>query len=502
MSGSGEPVHMKRGLLTDVKSIARKSLVYGAGSMLLRATAFLTLPLYTRALSPADYGIIAVTSMVSAVLGVLLPLGLHGALARLYFSHATEPERRGVSGTLWLAIGASAVGLAVVLDRAGGWLFGQLLTTVPFDPYVRLAVWTACFQALTLLPLNLVQMHERPGLYISLTGFTNLLMVAWMVYEVVILRHGVYGYLRGSFLASAVSVLPYAVYALRHVELRIRPSVLRAALKYSLPLIPHGLAGWALGLSDRAILERYVSLSDLGLYSIGYQLGLGLNMVVAAFNYAWVPFMFRMLSEDGQAAGARIVRLATYYALVICAAALGLALFAEEVLALLTPASYRGAAAITPLIVLGYFLNGLYIIPVNMLFWAEKTHLLPLITLTSGTVSIGLNLWLVPIYGVMAAAWATCIAYGVMLALVTVIAQRVYPLAYEYRRLALMCLVALGLYVAASLGLPLGGFWARAAAFALFPVLLFGAGFFTPEEREAARLLLRRVMPAHLRGNA
>ena len=71
------------------------------------------------------------------------------------------------------------------------------------------------------------------------------------------------------------------------------------ALAFSLPLVPHALAGWALEMSDRAILTRLLPLHDVGVYSLGYQLGAAMGLVTTAFNAAWVPFLFGTLKERG-----------------------------------------------------------------------------------------------------------------------------------------------------------------------------------------------------------
>jgi O-antigen/teichoic acid export membrane protein len=72
---------------------------------------------------------------------------------------------------------------------------------------------------------------------------------------------------------------------------------------------------------------------------------------------------------------------------------------------------------------------------------------IPLVTLAAGAANIGLNLWLVPRYGAIAAAWSTLTAYAILMILTWVSAERLHPFPYEYRRLGLMAGLALALFL-------------------------------------------------------
>lgn len=480
----------------SLRRLVGGSLVYGAGTILLRALAFLLLPLYTRHLSTAEYGIVALTMSILSILTVIFPLGLHSAMTRLWFAGSSDAERRRSSGTIWVGIMLSGLVMALIVDLLGRQLAPRVFPGVVFSPYIQFAIWTAFLTAFSLVPLNLLQIRERPGLYVLLTVGGALITTTLVVVFVVVRNTGAYGYLLGGLLGAALMVPLYLVMTLRNVTLALDWGVLRRALLYSLPLVPHALAGWMLEVSDRAVLARLVSLGDLGIYSLGYQFGAVLGLVVTAFTAAWVPFLFRTLSERGSEAHALVARLATYYSAVLCFVGLGIALLIRPVLGLMVDPAFHSAYRITPWVVGGTLLNGLYIIPVGFLFWSERTRLIPMVTLTAGLLNVGLNLWLVPSHGILAAAWATLISYGVMFLLIWVITQRVYPFPYEWKRMLRLVGAASALFALAELWPVSGGrgdLTVRVLLWLAYPILLLAIGFLEPRERAAAIALTRRA---------
>ena len=481
------------GVGSALRKLVGASAVYGLGSVLVRGLAFLLLPLYTRYLSPAEYGIVALTVTCTVVLGLLYPLGLRGAVSRTYYEGGTVEERRERVGTLWIAMILSAAAMALLLDRAGPSLAAALLPEVPFHPYLRLAVWTAFLGVLGLTPLVLLQAQERPLAFVLLTLWTALATTVATVW-LVVKGGGAAGYLQGALVGAGLAAIPYLALTMGQIRPVFRMRVLLPALAFGLPLVPHALAGWALEMSDRAILTRLIPLHDVGVYSLGYQLGAAMGLVTTAFNAAWVPFLFGTLKDEGEAAHPKLARLVTYYAVALCFVGLGWALLVEHAMALLAGPQFRDAYRITPWVVGGYIFGGLYLIPTNLLFWRRQTRVIPLITLAAGAANVGLNLWLVPRYGAIAAAWSTLAAYALLLVLTWKSAERLHPFPYEYRRLGLMAGLALALFLTGQLlpfpspALEVAG---RVLLWLAFPVGLLALGMLDRAELAVLTRLIR-----------
>jgi O-antigen/teichoic acid export membrane protein len=347
-----------------------------------------------------------------------------------------------------------------------------------------------------LLPFVLWKIKEKPKQYITLTVINTLLIISLIIYLVVYQRQGAYGYILGTFLGTMIMSLFFVVVSIRQSNFTIQWKLLGGILAYSLPLIPHAISSWLLSLSDRTILERFVSLDEIGIYSLGYQFGSIIMIISTAINYAWIPYLFKTAKEDEENANRRISRIATYYVLVISFVALGIGLFINNMIVLMTNSTFHGATQVTYWVLGGHLLNSLYYIPVNFLFLTKNTKYIPIITLISGLINISLNLLLVPQFGIKAAAVVTFVSYAIMLLLVWVFSQRVYPIEFEYKRISQIILTAIFIFWLGTLvnfSEIISVVFLKVVLLSSFPILLFMIGFFTITEKNMGFSFIRRI---------
>jgi O-antigen/teichoic acid export membrane protein len=483
-------------VLRTLFKLGRQSFLYILGDVVTQILALILIPIYTRALPPAEYGLLGIVSTVQKVTIPLLGLGVAGALTRFYFDSTDEQKRKRTAGAIWLGWIALASLMLVLINLVGPSLSKILFQSIPFQPYIQLGIGIAALNALATIPRALLRAQERPGWFSSLSVVNFTANALLIIYFVVYQRQGAVGSLRGQLLGNMLAGSLYVILMAVSVHWTWDTPTLKAALAFGLPLVPHLLASWALNFSDRWVLEHFVPLSDIGRYTLAYQFGLAMGMVLTSINRAWSPFFYRRIQEpDGPSL---IPRIITYYVLSLAWIGLAVALLARPTIFLMADEPYHTAYRLVPPIVAGYAMLGLYFIPSNAILFAKRTRRLPLITGTAAAANIALNLVLVPRLGATAAALNTFLGYTILLLLALLIAQRVFPLAYEYRRIlvslgaALVCF-ALGtalLSTNAWAELLLRGLWTAIG----YPALLLLAGFFTPRELRNARTLGRRVL--------
>jgi O-antigen/teichoic acid export membrane protein len=484
-------------LFRQLKSLMAQSATYGLGDVLTKSVAFLLIPVYTHFLSPADYGIVGVASSIAAVLGILYPLGLQSAAMRFYYDARDEAYRRDLMGTMAVAVLLFGLALTLLLTATplGPALFGALVKDIPFRPYVTTLLWTALFANAAVIPLVIFRVREKPRPYVAFTAGGFLLSTAAILYFVVARREGALGNLRGALIAAAVVALPYLFVTFRQARLTFRWRWFTAGLAYGLPLVPHLLAHWALTLSDRSILNQFVSLDQLGIYTLGYQVSIVLALVSQALNTAWMPFFYRLAGQGN--ARPRLSRFFTYYLGIMVFTALGLSLLGGDIIRIVAGPEYHEAARLVPVITLACLAQAFYYPAAFALFYQRKTRYLPFLTGFAAAMNIGLNVALIPAWGIDAAAWSKVAAYAALAAITFGAGQRIYSIPWEYRRIAILLAVAGGVFAVSAFLIEPLGLWARVGIriglFAAFPLLLWLARFPAAEERSQAARLLSRI---------
>jgi O-antigen/teichoic acid export membrane protein len=447
ITGHVSAAHAK-GIAPLILRLARGSLVYIVANFGIRALNFLLLPLYTRFLSPADYGIVSVAETVAAVLIAVISLGLDAGVCRLYFQYVGDPTRlqRCISSLL------SFAGLSTLLPVVVILLLGQHLPSwavsrfsIPFYPYIAMAIATAALLQTVQYRLRLYQMQERASTYGLLAMGVFLTTVASVIALVVFVRWGAFGMLLGKLVAAILATMG-AIYSLRTwLGARFEWKFVRETLPYSLPLVPHQLMALCLVAADRLILAHYRSLQEVGVYSLAYTLGMTMYLIGASIGQAWQPIYFDTVHRDS---GLRILgKLSSGIAVVLTAIAIFGVQIAQYCVSLLD-ARYLPVGRLIPWIIGSYLLHAFFGLFQLALLEAKKTKFILVASATAFFFNLALNLWWIPLLGMYGAAYATLVAYGIEALLMYFYACRVFSVPYDWRRI----FVALAL-LAAALGL-------------------------------------------------
>jgi len=477
-----------------IQRIARRSTGYVVGTFLRRGLSFLLIPLYTMFMPPSAFAIFALADVVISLGRILFTLGLETAFFRFFFVHASEEDRRRFYGSVWTFQLLFSGLLAIIMSRMGASHFPEVLAGIPFDPYVKLAIWIAFLRAgFELIAMEIFRARGKADAYARYSLAAFLLGLALQIYFVARLREGVLGALRGMLIAACCMAILYSRVILRECRMALSWMRIRQALAYSLPLVPHLVAHWILSLSDRWILGRFVPLADLGVYSLADQLRQGYGVIQWSANSAIMPVFGKAAVDEGERRA--IPQLSTYYLFGITAIGLGIVLLGPVVLPLIAPPGYQVASRLLPLLILGGLLYGAYFLPMNVLSQTVgRTHGVSAVTLTAGLTNIALNLALVPRFGIWAAAVNTVIGYMLLLVLMHRRANRALWIGFEYQRAAIILGAATLTYLV-SLAMPAAwptpAQWiGRVGLLGLFPLLVLAAGFLRESELENLRSLL------------
>jgi O-antigen/teichoic acid export membrane protein len=462
---------------------------YQASSIVSAALAIVTLPLYTRALSRADFGVAETLLTFIILASILLRFGLGEAFVRFYFQ-TPEDERdrlaRTTTASVLLATTATAL-LAAVL--AGP--LSELILGFEDAGLMRIAVLGLWAFTNLEIAYALLRVDERRRLYVTASLCNVVLSVALTVTLVVALDQGARGYLAGNYVASVVVLL--GLWWILRARVGLVPGALGPLLRFGVPTVPADATVFALNVVDRAYLLRAQSAAAAGLFALSVKLATAVILAVRGFQLAWPPLAYSI--GDDRQAGRFYAAVTTWYVVVTGAVVAGLTLLGRWVVRLLAAPEYFAAHEALPWVALGWAMYGLFLVLVTIGGRAGVTTRTFPAALAGVLVNVVALVVLVDPLGIAGAGVALVAAYAVMLVVLHLLTRRLFAVPFEWARLAHAVALLAGVSVPGELLLPTAGaagFLTRAAALAALPLLLAVTGFARAEELAGARSLLRR----------
>jgi O-antigen/teichoic acid export membrane protein len=479
------------GLGSQITRLAQHSAIYGLGGLVSRFVALLLLPLYTRYLTPADYGAVETLVALAAILATVLRLGIASAFFRFYFDSVDTSHRlRVVRTSFWFTMTMATLGLVVGLILAepiSNWLFDTGdHTTLVRASFVLL--WAQMnYEQIT----SLFRVEERAVAFTIATLVNLAVTVAATVLFVVVFDWGATGVVAGNFTGTLIVYAALLVYRHEQLGLTLDRPLLRQMNRFGIPLVPSMLALWLLNFGDRFFILKLADQSEVGVYSIGARIASAMVLLLAAFRAGWLAFAYSI--EDDDRARRAYSFVLTYLLFVASWAALALALLSPWLVRWLTTPAFFDASEVVPLLVFGAVALGGFNVVSIVLGRRKRTQFNWVATGSGAAVSVVLNLVLIPPYGIVGAGIANVSAFTVMFLVITWWSQRVFWVPYQWRRVVTVVGVAVGLTVLGkAVDVPLA---AAIALVAVYPLVLWPLRFYLPTELAAIRQRAARTAP-------
>jgi O-antigen/teichoic acid export membrane protein len=477
-----------------LRRLATTGAAYTASSVISKLIAVALLPLYTRYLTPADYGAaeVLITGVIAA--SIVIRLGIIEALLRFYYQAGEDPSqvvRTAFASLLW----TTTIGMAVALPLAGP--LSELLLDHSDPALMRIAIFGLWVFTMYEFLTALFRIDERAKAYFAFTVANVLVTIPVTVWLVVGEDRGASGLLWGQYATGAVFLAGLVITQRHRLGLIPGRGLLRRMLRWGLPTMPAELSLYSLNFIDRVLIVRLVGLGDAGLYSLSVKFAQAVNVLVKGFQLAWPPLAYS-IQDDDEARRAYAV-IVTWFVSVTTFVVAGMWLLSRWIVRALAAPEFFDSYQTIGLVSTGVTLYALYLVLVIILGRTGRTEFNFPATAAGTGVNIGLNLVLLPSMGIVGAGVSLVASYGVVLVLMYVFTQRLFPVPYEWLRLAQAVALAAVLVLAGELLLPTDGFWGLAGRTALwlaYPLLLWVTGFLSEEERAAAG---RVLSPSYVR---
>lgn len=421
--------------MRGVGKVLENSFLYTFSSLLTKAIGFLLLPVYTLYLTPDDYGITNLINSFTSVAAFIVAFSLYASIVRFYTDFKNDRKKlKRFYGTIITFVSLSGIIFVLLMFYTKGLLMRWFFEDIPFYPFIVIALLNLTFTC-----LHTVHQSILRGMQIGkkLTAINIIVFVINMVFTLFfigVLKLGAVGVLLSTLLINLLYVA-YMLYDLKNndlITICIDRGLLKEALRYSIPLLPHNLSTSIASFASRVFINVGASLSSVGLYSVAMQFGTIIDMIQSSVNNAFAPWFFEVMNKGTGVERRDIVILSRFLLILYSLIYMGIGLFSQEVIFLMTTDNYHMAWTVIPILVVAFSVKSVYYFYINILFYYKNVaNKIFISTIMGSLADILLASILVKILGIYGAAVAFLVAKMIVVSVVIMMSRQHNDIGYK-----------------------------------------------------------------------
>ncbi|MBU4348998.1 oligosaccharide flippase family protein [bacterium] len=409
---------------------------YTLSNAISAITSIAILSFYTKFLPPEDFGKMSLMWVFVIIASVVIDGRLNTAFSIRYYKVSKEENIKNIYTVFaYNLIVYSLVYFVFLLYPS---LFQKILGIQIITTDLNVVFFLILFMIFGNFYTNFLMVSQKPKSYFFMKLTFNIILIISSLIFLIVLRDGYISYLK-AYLSSYFIV---AVIGLKYFFINFKPhkknvisiSNLKDLLRLGLPLVPDALMLMLLTWADRYILNLYVGLTIIGVYTVGYKFsGIINSFIVTPFGQAISPMLFKQFANSLDEYKKTVARIFKYYWLIMFTLVIGYFVFLKEIYQLIINVKYIEGYNIIAIVLFGiifYGGSGLFGATVIM---KEKTGKIFLFTFISVFVNIGLNFILIPKHGMYGAAVATLFSYILQFIMLFIYAQKLVFINYDYK---------------------------------------------------------------------
>ncbi len=422
------------------KDLIKHSAIYGLGQVLSRMASFLLLPIYTRYLTPTDYGIIAILDFTGTILAIVTGAGMAQAVTRYHFDVKSEEERNSVwwTGLTFLLAISTTFLLISLLFREGlaELTLGEGIHNGGF--YFSLILPTICVGVIGQFLEGYVRVRKWSAIAVGINQFRLFLNVGLNVYFLAVMDLGITGILIGNLITGTIITIAFFILFVKSLSsFSFHQELVVKLWRFGGPLIVNAWLGCLMHQANRYFLRFFVDMEQVGIYSVAFSIGQGVYFLyILPFSMIWSVVVYEIAEQpDAKMIFSRVFEY-TMYGLALFM--LGISLFARTIIDVMATAEYMSAAEVIPIICLSYLFYGLhehFKVPVML---AKRTMTLIPVSGFAVVANIGSNLLLIPLFGTIGAAWASVVTFAVFSFVGLYRYRKISVFEYPFKRFSLV----------------------------------------------------------------
>ncbi len=400
--------------MSQYKGLLKLTTIYIVLGFLPMGINFLLLPVFSEKLTEAEYGILTLASLFVGVATIVIGLGLDGAFSRYYYQYYKKPKLvNALLSTLVLTIFFSASVLGIFLYFSGDWLFDLLLNNTLFT-YSEYGIYIFFTTIATLInTVFLVYFrNEEKVLAFSVTSIAFFVFsITGILLGVLYFEEGAFGSIVGRFAGTVPLALVLLVYFLAKWKgLYFEFRFLKIMLHYTLPLIPYLLLLFLYNNIDKIMVEQSFgddSLDQLGKYNLAFQIGTAIQILLYSIFNSLSPQVYKSLQSKEEGSFRYVLNLYKVFHMVVMVVIVLMIACSSLIFDVFIDEKFHDGIEYLGILSLIYIPQLYYVLYTITLFFNKLTRVLPYISLTALVVGIGLNLLLIPPFGLLGVCVAT-----------------------------------------------------------------------------------------------
>lgn len=402
--------------------------VYTFVGFLNAGIGFLLLPVLTSYLNPHDYGIISLVNVYVQVLMPVVGLSTAGlATVEYHNTRMSKPEFARLFSSLRIVplLGILPVLLIFLVGSRSlpGLMELPLLAYWMVIPLTLLSLYSSNFSSF-LITSKRVKLYTTTTIGKVLGEISiTILLLAWVGLH---WDGRIYSAIATAGILSLLSIFYYKKWNL--LSTNFSKDYIRAGIVFGLPLIMHQIGKFVINQSDRLFLAKMVSIEEMGIYSVAYQVGTVILILVTAFSNFFSPFLYERLNKDTEAAKKEVVKVSYIFLVVILGALLALTAVTPLIFRYFINEKYHSGTQYVFWVGLGYFFWAFYAIFSGYIFYLKKTRVLGLVAIINVSLNLLFNYVFIGRYGAIGAAYATALSYLIVAIIMGVVVARLFPM--------------------------------------------------------------------------
>jgi len=471
-------IQIRRSMLSDAK-------VYFFAGILRNSVSLIMLPIYTRFLTPGDYGTVELLNMIVDFATVIFGARASEAIFRFYCTANSDEEKNSViASSLVLSLFMGCLGAVFVIALSNS-IAIAVFSDESYQNLIILFAFTMALLPLIEVPFAHLRAMQKPWSYFNFSMLKLVIQVSLNIYFVVYKEMHVEGVVYSALIAFLINGSILTIYSLSKAGINVTKQACVEIFSFSLPIKIATAGAFVLTFGDRYVLNLYTDLSQVGIYSLGYKFAFIFTII------AWLPFekmwdAEKYVIHKQQDAKGTYQKVFLYVNIILFSVGLGISLFVKDLLIVMSDPAFWPAYEVTPIVILAYIFQAWAHYCGFGIMLSKNTMQLAYAQWVAVTVITVAYFTMIPQFGVHGAAWATVIGFAVRFFWLNEKGKDYYNMNLPWKKVLTIAALTIFCYVS-SLFIPEGlllSLVLRTLLFVLFLALLTTLPIIPNEQKE------------------